>query len=76
MFAYRSRGQKDVIRSQTDLIDVGQVYSVDVTVNEFKPKANTTVWTASTPITASGDCTAASVSISKLHNRRDIPVET
>jgi hypothetical protein len=48
---------------------------VDATVNEAKPTANTTLKAASTPMTASGDCTAASVSISKLHNKRDIPVE-
>jgi hypothetical protein len=73
-FAYRFKGRKDIIRFQTDLIDVGQV-SVDATVNEAKPTANTTLKAASTPMTASGDFTAASVSISKLHNKRDIPVE-
>ena len=74
LFAYRSKGRNDVIILQTDLIDVGQV-SVDATFNEAKPTANTTLKAASTPMTASGDCTAASVSISKLHNKRNIPVE-
>jgi hypothetical protein len=48
---------------------------VDATVNDAKPTAKKTLKAASTPMTASGDCTAASVSVSKLHNRRDIPAE-
>lgn len=55
-------------------MDVGQV-SVDATVNEANPTPKTALKAASTPMTASGERTAASVSVSMLHRKKDTPVE-
>lgn len=55
------------------LIDVGHV-SVEATVSEANPTAKTALKAASTAMTASGDLTAANVSVNKLHVRRDRPI--
>ena len=55
------------------LMEVGQV-SVEATVRETNPMANTALKAASTPITPSGDLTASRVRANRLHMKKETPV--
>ncbi len=54
------------------LMEVGQV-SVEATVRDTNPMANTALKADSTPITASGDLTASRVSANRLHMKKETP---
>ena len=54
-------------------MEVGHV-SVDDTVRAASPMPKTLLNAASNPMTASGDATADSMSVKRLHTRKDKPL--